>query len=307
MSTPADNALDQAQPQSMADRIAAQFGIVEDEPPGDDGAPIEAAAEEAEAPEAPPEETEVEIEYEGARYRVPKGLEKAVLQEADYTRKAQEVAAERRQIEYERKVAEAEREDSRFAREVQTELQKLSGLEHELDKLKAVDIREMPMDEGFQHWVRVNELKEQRETLQKQIEGKRAEFSQKQRQNLETFKTQARELLSKQYGGLDEKAFAELSEHVKTYGYSEQDIDMMSADPRALSMAYKAMRFEQLQASKAGAVQKVTAAPAVKPGSSNPMPQAVRDKLALRKAIKAETNSAKRAKLIEQDIASRFS
>jgi hypothetical protein len=47
----------------------------------------------------PPESETVEIEFDGERYAVPKTLEKAFMQQADYTRKTQEVAEQRRATE----------------------------------------------------------------------------------------------------------------------------------------------------------------------------------------------------------------
>lgn len=314
MITPVAAPIDQAQPQSIEDRIAAQFDIIEDSPPGDDGAPIAPPEPTPEGNEAQPEDdaaaepepTEAEVEWQGAKYRVPKDLESAVLQANDYTRKTQEVANQRRQVEYAQQAVEATRQELEFGRTMQTEFQQLQGLDNHLAQLNQVNVDDLPFEEGIAHDRKVARLEKQRAALAQGIEAKRGEFAQKQRQTIETLKVQSRELLSKQYGGLDDKVFASLTEHAKTLGYSDQDVEMISLDPRAQSMLYKAWKYDQLQANKSAAVLKATT-PTVKVGSSNPMPQQVREKLALRKAIKAEPNSAKRARLIEQDIANRFS
>lgn len=49
--------------------------------------------------EPPLRDDEVEVEQEGKKYRVPKALEKSFLLHADYTRKTQEVAQERKVVE----------------------------------------------------------------------------------------------------------------------------------------------------------------------------------------------------------------
>ena len=71
-----------------------------------------------------------------------------------------------------------------------------------------------------------------------------------------------------------------------------------------MAVVYKAAQYDKLQAEKVAAVQK--AAPTVKPGPSNPMPQAVRDKLAFHKAMKGAKTSREKALLIEKKLAGGF-
>lgn len=49
----------------------------------------------------PAEEDSEEVDYEGQKYRVPKPLKDALLRQADYTRKTQEVSEQRRALEQE--------------------------------------------------------------------------------------------------------------------------------------------------------------------------------------------------------------
>ena len=305
MSTTAPVA-DQAPVQSVEERVYAQFNDGPEEPV-QASAPSETPDDEVEGEAAEPaEEQDVEIEWKGAQFRVPKDLEEPVSLARDYTRKTQELADNRRQVEYERKAIDAQREEIEFARTLSAETEQLRSIDSLLKQLNNVDVDELPFEEGIAHDRKVARLERQKAALAQDIDAKRQEFTQKQRQTLESLKSQARELLSKQYGGLDDAAFESLRAHAKTFGYTDQDVEMISLDPRAQSMLYKAWKYDQLQANKSAAVQKATS-PAIKPGSSNPMPQAVRDKLALRKAIKAETDSGRRAKLIERDLANRFS
>jgi hypothetical protein len=70
------------------------------EEPTDLQAPVEVQPEvTAETPEAPVEDDLEEFEWEGKPVRGPKGLKDGVLRLSDYTRKTQEVAAQRREIE----------------------------------------------------------------------------------------------------------------------------------------------------------------------------------------------------------------
>lgn len=76
-----------------------------------DATEVEAVNDEAEQSESPEGETEgtegkepefVTVEYDGEQFEVPPKLKEAFLRQQDYTRKTQEVAAERKAIETER-------------------------------------------------------------------------------------------------------------------------------------------------------------------------------------------------------------
>jgi hypothetical protein len=297
-------AADQAPVQSVEDRIASQFGLGEDQPRDEadyDGKAVQAQEEpEAEPEEAPSED--VEVEYDGAKYRVPKGLEKAILQERDYTQKSQQLAEQRRQVEYAQKALEASRLEREFGESVAQEVQQVQLLDNYLQQLKSVDVNSLPMEDGFKHWMQMQQLKEQRDTLHQSIESKRAQHGQKVKAHLDSLKSEARNLLSKQISGFNDDVAKQIADHAKTLGYTEADVDMIQLDPRATTLHYKAMQYDQLQASKVAAVAKATT-PVVTPKSSNPMPQAVKDKLAFNKQMKSAKTSHEKARHIEAWLA----
>src|SRR5437868_9942337 len=61
----------------------------------------QAVDNESDAAGEEPEESD-EIEHEGRKYQVPKALKPLLLMQADYTRKTQEVAEQRRAVQAER-------------------------------------------------------------------------------------------------------------------------------------------------------------------------------------------------------------
>jgi hypothetical protein len=83
---------------SIEERAAALFA---DEPQKEatQEEPKAPVAEEAEATETQAPEETFEIEVDGEKFALPKKLEKAVLQERDYTQKAQAIAEQRKQFE----------------------------------------------------------------------------------------------------------------------------------------------------------------------------------------------------------------
>ena len=293
--------IDQAEPQSMEDRIANQLGITGDEEPQEAQENIQAEGEEE------TESADVEIEYEGERFKVPKQLEKAILQERDYTRKAQELADQRRQVEHEKQVTKAYQLDREFQQSVAAEVQQLQGLENYLRHLEGVDVRALSLDDQIAHLAEISRVPRQREAIQKQIDEKRSKFDQTMQETINNIKQHAREALSKQIPGLNDEVFESLRKYATSHGFAEQDADGIMSDPRSSSVLYKAMRYDELQSKKTDAVKKATAAtPVIKPGSSNPMPQQVKDKLAFNKAMKSAPNSQAKAKLIEERLSKMF-
>jgi hypothetical protein len=296
-----ETAVDQAEPQSMEDRIAAQLGVTDEPEEAEENIQPE-GADEAEA-----EPAEVEIEYEGERFKVPKQLEKAILQERDYTRKAQELADQRRQVEHEKQVTKAYQLDREFQQSVAAETQQLQGIENYLRHLEGVDVRALSLDDQIAHLAEISRVPRQREAIQKQIDEKRSKFDQTMQETINNIKQHAREALSKQIPGLNDEMLGSLRKYAIGRGFTEQDADGIMSDPRSSSVLYDAMRYRELQANKEGAVKKATAAtPVIKPGSSNPMPQQVKDKLAYNKAMKAATTSQAKARLIEERLSKLF-
>lgn len=285
---------DQALEQSAEDRIAAKFGITDEQE-----TPPEETTPESEE-EAPKEASDVEIEYEGERFKIPKQLEKAILQERDYTRKSQEVANERRQLEHERKVAETFHLGREFDASVANEKRQIDALENYLKSLESVDIRGMSIDDQMANLAERQRIPRQIETLKEQVNGKRAEFDKKLKEKLDEVRRSAREVLAKQIQGFNDDLMQKIVDNAKRLGFSEQDVDGIVADPRSTTLLYESMRWRELQSKKEPVK---TSAPVVKPGSANPMPQEVKNKLAFHKAMKSAKTSQEKAKLIERRLA----
>lgn len=82
------------QPDVLPDSDVVEVAAEETKPEA-----VEVPETEVEAPEVSAEAEDEEIDYEGEKYKVPKKLKDAFLRQADYTRKTQEVAEQRKSIE----------------------------------------------------------------------------------------------------------------------------------------------------------------------------------------------------------------
>jgi type I site-specific restriction endonuclease len=295
-----------AAPESIADRVAAQFGVADDPAENQETAPQPESVEAPEGQEAPaPENDFAEVEYEGARYQVPKPLEKAILQQKDYTQKTQKVAEQERQYAALQEQGKLANLKHQFESHVESELTQLKAFDSVLSQPMEWD--KIPDAEVPRMLAQRAQWKEQRDALAQALQQKYQQFNQHYERAVGEAKAKAIEAVSKSIPNWSESTLKDLREYGKSDGYSDVELSAIDTDPRHVRTLYKAMQYDKLTASKAQAVQTATKAPPmVKPGSTRPMPQAVKDDFALRKAQSNATNSAEKARIIQRRLEGRF-
>jgi hypothetical protein len=293
---------DQAPVQSMEDRIAAQFGLTDDQPEEQQQPEVEVSADE-EQTEAPPESDDVEIELEGEKYRVPKKLEKAFLQERDYTQKTQAVAEQRRileQTQHAMKLAQMEQE---FQREAATEVQQLQYLDQYIQSLNQQNFSQMTTDEKMDALLNIQQAERHKESLKATLETKKGDYQKKLDAAVDEAKSKAREVLKSQ--GVSPDSIKAMRDYAKNLGFTDVALDAIEMDVRSTLVLHKARQFDELQATKTASVQKLNA-PVVKPGSSRPMPDSVKQDLALRKAFKTAKSKPERDAIMQKRVENLF-
>lgn len=301
------NSADQASGQSVIDRIANAFGVTDDQEtqqePDQEAAGDESSGAEADGTQQ--ESDDVEVEYDGNRYRVPKPLEKAILQERDYTQKAQQVAEQRRLVEQTQQAIKLAQMEQEFHKSAATEVQQLQQLDQYVQSLNSQNYAEMTTDEKMDALLNIQQAERHREAIKASLESKRTEFQSKLNEQIEKAKGDVRELLSKQIPGFTPDSLKSIRDYGKTVGFTDVAMDSIELDARSAMVLHKAMQFDALQANKTASVQKLTS-PVVKPGSSNPMPQAVKDKLAYSKALKSAKTPAERNAILTKRVEAMF-
>lgn len=299
------NSGDQASGQSLVDRIAAQFDEPETEPQ-EQAAPetVEDSSEEVEAPQTEAVE-EVEIEYDGDRYRIPKKLEKGFMQERDYTQKAQDLAEQRKRLEQSEAVLKLADIDREFNQAVADDAQQVQMLDGYIKQLKGQDFDSMSAEDGFKQWMRIQSMQERRNELDKAIQSKRKEFQQRYDQSVSELRGKTREALTKLAPSFTDESFNGLKDYANSQGFTGDAFDRIALDTKSALVLWKAQRYDQLQAEKSSAVKKVES-PVIKPGSSNPMPQSVKDRLALNKAFKNAKTKGERDALMQKRVEAMF-
>jgi hypothetical protein len=286
--------IDQAPQQSIEYRIAAQF---EDQPEEQ----TEAQAPEEEQEEAAPESDDVEVEWADQKYRVPKALEEAVSKARDYTQKTQTLAEQRRLLDQTQQAMKLAQVEQEFQKETAGDFQSLQMFENYLSQLQQVDIRNLSTDEKLDHLYQVQHAERQVNGFKQTLESKKGEYQKKLASEIDKAKSQAREVLQKQ--GVKPDSLGQVREYAKELGFTDTALDAIEMDARSTLVLHKAMQFDALQANKSAAVKSL---PVAKPGSSKPMSDAVKDKLALHKAFKGAKSKAERDAIMQKRVEALF-
>jgi hypothetical protein len=291
----------QAESPSIVDRVASQFGLKDDPEEQQEAA----TAPNPEEVEAPTEDELAEVEYEGQRYQVPKPLEKAILQERDYTQKSQSVADKQRTFEVLQEQGRVQQMRAQFEAEISQEVAQIRAYDSVL--AQKPDWDKLSDSEIARTMAQRNQWKEERDELDRSLNVKFNQYTQRREETIKEIRGKAAEVISKKIPSWNETLAKEVREHAKSDGYTDIELQSMDLDPRHAATLYKAAQYDKLMASKAKAVQTATKAPPmVKPGTTRPMPQAVKNDLALKKAQASATNSSERARIIQQRLEGRF-
>lgn len=276
--------------QQIEDRLAKGFEQAEPE-----------ESQEAEAPAA--EETEPEgdgleeVEYEGETFRVAPKLKEAIIQKGDYTKKSQEVAEARRNIEHQQeqmRVAALQRD---FEKSVAEPMQNLALIESRT-KLLLSNWQTLSADEKQE----ILYLDKQREQISRDIDGKHQEFVKGLETSLRGLRAKALENVSKAIPGWKNEHLKDITEHALSEGYTNQELSSIT-DPRHIKTLWKAREYDRLRAQAVKTPAKVTA---VKPQASHQMPEKVKQKFALKKDIGKAQGATAKARAMEDYFAKQF-
>jgi Tfp pilus assembly protein PilN len=242
-----------------------------DEPQGEES---DVSAEETEDQE--------EVVEESPKYRVKANGEEleVSLEEllngysrtADYQKKTQSLAEQRKSVEAERvKIDEAAKTRDTYA-------QRLQVIEQLLSTQDTENLQELKESDPIAYAIKVAERSERDKQLQA-VQAERQRVSQEQQalqgQRLHQHIQSEQEKLKSVIPDFKDEAKADvirrdIRSYAKSIGFSDQELSQVY-DSRAVQTLYKAMQYEKLVAGKAGATKKVASAPkTLKPGTSNP-------------------------------------
>lgn len=260
------------------------------------------APNEAEAPEAPAAEETFEFELDGEKYALPKKLEKAVMQDRDYRQKTMSLSEKEKNYEILNDQARVSHMQRQFETEIAKELQQIQAYDAVLNQ--PVDWNSMTPDDRHLKDLQIRQWEKERASLERQIQGKHHEWSQKTEAAIKDLQTKANELIAKRIPNYSEATWKAISEHAKNDGYTESELKLI-IDPRHKTTLWKAQQYDEMRAK---ATKTVADVKAVKTTSNNPMSQATKDKLAFRKQIaRAAPGTPEFRQAVEARVGSLFS
>lgn len=221
----------------------------------EDGNPIEEPDE--------PEEELTEVVKDGKAYKVPAALKDEILMHADYTRKTQELAESRKQVEATlaqvRQVTALEQQAAVAIGTIDAQIADFNTIDW--DAWEETD----PMA-AQRAWRQFGQLKETRGTAYQQyLQAQQQRTLVEQQETAKLIEQGSRDLAAKipQWG--PEKAQALQTHASSAYGFRPEELNGIT-DPRMIEVLHDAYQFRQASA-KQQAVKKVEVQQAIKPAA----------------------------------------
>ena len=235
-----------------------------EEPPPEDDKPDDEPAEEVDTdqPEADTEEELADLEVNGRVLKLPKADAEALkaerLMQADYTRKTQTLAEERKALEERAQLTQflEQVRQAQFGTAVEVKV-----LTDRLAQYDAVDWAALHQEDPS----RAFELIAQRDRDRAALEGKNRELQEASQRATQMTAQQRQQMLAKgqevlraKFPNWSPELGASILESTRTYGYSDQELSQVT-DPRLVEVLHDAMQWKKLQATKAKTIEKKVA------------------------------------------------
>jgi hypothetical protein len=223
----------------------------------------EGDAEEAEgeAPEGSPAAVgDVDFEWEGKVYKVPKPLVEGAMRQADYSRKTQEVAAVRKQVAAEKLLIQT---DGAAMQELAPAYAELQNIGQQIEALRG-SLPDPAVDPVayLQHDKRVRDLEAAGAKLQSAVAQRRTELARQKQSALAELLQTGTAILSREIPGFNGEVRNEIGKFAIAEGYAPEELQQVY-DPRFIKLAYKAMQYDKLQRSRPAVQKKIADAPPV--------------------------------------------
>lgn len=253
---------------------------------------------------------EIEIEVEGWKGKIPAKLKAEIDKGADYTRKAQAVAEEKRLFDAQLR---ASQEQQAFMQAAGKELDQLKQIDSQLEQYKQVDLSQIDGETLSRMSMTAANLREERAKLQEALQTKRGTFKTQMLSHWDTMAQKAHDAIVLTVPDWD-KVAGTVAQYALNEGFpfeiitghdrsTRERVGPGVVDPTFARTLYKAMQWDKLQASKATNLSKATnAPPVVKPGASNTGSNKVVDQVNFKKALKGAGSETRKAEVIGERL-----
>jgi hypothetical protein len=199
-----------------------------------------------------PEEDLEEFDWNGKKIKGPKGLKDGVLMHGDYTRKTQEVAATRKELD---ERAQQLNQQFQASNEELTARGHLSVLKSQMAEYANVNWNQLSAEDPIgaqQHWMRFQTMKDQAAAIDAELNNRQTQRSQQAQQETAKRFEQTQEWAKKNLKGWTPETDSQVVEWAKSKGATNQNLlDAMS--PMVYEMLYLARLGEQALTKKPAA------------------------------------------------------
>jgi hypothetical protein len=203
-----------------------------------------------------------EVDYEGKKFRAPKGIKEAILRQADYTQKTQALSQQRRDFEQSRDATLANDKAFNDAKV------RLGVIDHNLEAYKNVDwdtLQAQDPNAAAQHWRNFTLLKDQRADAERGVSQAKQRIDSDSQTSRSKRVVEVQAQLPKMIPGFNAEVDKQLITYGTANGWSGKDVvEATLHNPAAAVMLWKAMQYDKGQSKAA------TAAAAAKQGAAQP-------------------------------------
>lgn len=208
-----------------------------------------------------PVDDDEEIEHEGQKYRIPKALKPALMMQADYTQKTQQLAEQRKTFE----VQQAQQQQT--IQQNIDDIATIRAIENRLTYLNQIDLRALSENDPLQtqqFLIEQQQLNSQRQNVINSIQNRNQQQAQAQQQHQAQLLEQGNAVLAKELPGWGKELATKIMTFAKTdLGYSEQELQQIT-DPRIVKTLHAAMVGQQVLSKQKPAAKQVADAKPVK-------------------------------------------
>ena len=306
----------QEEPQEVEEELEEEVGeeevVTEDSEDETEEEELETDDEvdEEESDEEQPVES-VKLKVNGEEIEKPLDEVVALAQQGlDYTKKTQEVAEKRKELEtLENQIRMQEQqlqEQSMLNSELIQDVAKITALDQQLSEYQDVNWEQLS-DSDFvtaqKKFFTFNQLQQQRSNLVSQFESKRQEALNKQQQAVADKVAKGREVLAKEIPNWSQETTQEIiSTGREDYGFTDAELNAI-VDPRHVRVLHDAMQWRKLKSKNSVVKKKVSRAkPVVKPGSKDPKKVVNSNAKKMREQLRKSGSAEMASKLIEDMI-----
>lgn len=249
--------------------------------PGEGGEDVEQEFDENGDPIAKPEKTDQakddeseEIEHEGKKYKLPKGLKPLLMMQQDYTRKTQEVAEHRRSLEeYQAKVQADTAQQVQAAQQFTREFVELHALDQKLADYANVDWKAWEAQDFMAAnagWKEMGMLEKQRAQLAGNLQQKQIQFRQEtdrrsreaqhaQEADIAKRREETARTIQREIPSWNDEVAGKVAGFAQGIGYTREELINATTDPRAFIILHKAWQYDQLVSQQKAAAFKAKA------------------------------------------------